>query len=178
MTAQAELLPAAEIERAAWFAARPWLPHPHFDDLLQEARIGAWKGSRQWRVGGGASAFTMAVDWGRFAVQRYLRRSARIIHVPGYLSLDGTPYVTCSLDDPDSEAGRLATANLDAPDDLDRIALHQGLAQIPPRSREVLQHLCLDGESQSAYARTVGLSQMGVAHRRNKALAQLRRVMR
>ena len=181
MNARSELLPAADCTRIMFAVARPYRTQADYPDILLEARRGVLHSLDTYDLTRGCKPATHAMNCARKFVRDYWRENrGGLIRIA---ARNHPVYSIVSYDEPSphprhNALDRAQVPGLDTPENLDRILLHQALALIPSQSREVLQHLYLEDESQSEYGRTIGLTQMGVSHRRNRALGQLRRAMR
>lgn len=75
-----------DLERAAVWAAGPWIGLNHHEDLLQVARLAAWQAGQSWRPDGGRSRRSWARFKARNAVLDELRcwvgRAGRLDTVP------------------------------------------------------------------------------------------------
>jgi len=162
-------IPTRDLEGLAHYACRPWRGSPHYDDLLQEARIGAWRASQKYDPGAGQFS-TYAIHHARGRVLHYLRRRSNTITIPNHHDVHEVPPI---VDLPENAPLE------DIPDPADFTAgviLRSLLDTLPSEHARSLS-MYADGYSQREIARALGVSQYTVSRWLTRSALRLGRVI-
>ncbi len=163
---------ARGIEKLARFAASPYWGHAHYDDILQEARIGVWRAARDFDPDRGIQFRTYAISRAQGRAKQYVRRRTQLIGIPSWVDIRRAdlPRAVACLDTCEAVA---------APVPVDSEELAEAgtmLRSLPPLHRRafVWYHYC--GASQAEIADRLGVSQVTVSLWLRQDLNRLRRM--
>jgi len=160
---------ALSLERLAHYACRPWRGSRHYEDCLQEARIGIWQATERYRPELGVQLVTYAVNTARGRVLHYLRRRTHMITVPCAERLNTGPAV---VDLPDYAS----LESIPAPGQFEAgVILNSLLDRLPPDHARAIR-LYADGYSQSEIGAILGQAQMTVCRWIRRDRARLRQL--